>query len=108
MAIWSTAVELSKRFVVAEPLLLSYGRRGNLPMRRTISGETFFDEDVVMQLFRRRGSGEWPVLGAKPANLAVLGKTRLGTPETVQTLRKRPVRTFEFGADFARARATGT
>ena len=105
MAVWSTAFELSKRFVVGEPLLLSYGKRGNLPMRRLTSGETLFDEDVVMRLFRPRASGEWPIVTQPRTNLAVLGSSCLGA--SPQSTRKRPVRELEVEASPIRRRAAG-
>ena len=74
MATWTTASELSGRYLVGPERLLDYSRRGNLPMLRGTDGVPLFDEQVVARLFPARQQR----LAPSGANLGVLGSSRLG------------------------------
>jgi hypothetical protein len=89
---WVTIEAIAERYRVGTDRLLDYARRGNLPCRRVLDGETFVDEAVVATLFRPRSGAAVSYAEPTGPHLGILGIQRLGGELGAREDRKRAVR----------------
>jgi hypothetical protein len=100
MAVWKTASEIERMYLVGASALEAYGRRGNLAFRRCDNGELLYEEGGVARLFRARGGGMTvsAEAAARPG-FGLLGAARLGqAPAPMRTSSRHEIRARAYQA----------